>query len=273
MTPALSALLLFLALAPAATFAAGKDPLSSPSEAVARAVARAESDNGPRTLRFFNRDIVTLRTASLGYQPAQRAAAGAQRIREALAKNGPGVVRIAEGAEGLTVTIDGHFAFRILEGDLDADDGETFAEARKVVSGRLEEAIGASRQAGRGEVLVRAIGLGALATLVLGSIIWAILRIRFLIRRRIDISLRRRWHLAADERAGLLRMIHAVGQIIFVVLLAVIVEEWLRFVLAQFPYTRPWSDHLTGYVVGIVSQVSSAIVDAVPGLGMVAVIA
>ena len=68
-------------------------------------------------------------------------------------------------------------------------------------------------------------------------------------------------------------MIRALGQIVFVILIAVLVEEWLRFVFKLFPYTRPWAEHLTGYVAGIVSQVWAAIIDAVPGLVMVAVIA
>ena len=39
----------------------------------------------PATLRYFNREIVTLRTSSFGVPPAGRAVQGAQRIREALA--------------------------------------------------------------------------------------------------------------------------------------------------------------------------------------------
>jgi hypothetical protein len=37
----------------------------------------------------------------------------------------------------------GSTCFRILEGDLDADDGQTFDQARVVVTGRLDEAIAA----------------------------------------------------------------------------------------------------------------------------------
>jgi small-conductance mechanosensitive channel len=273
MRESLTVLLVVWTLAPTATFAADKTPQPPRSEAVERAAAGAESGPGPGTVRFFNRDIVTLRTAYFGYQPAQRAAAARQRIRETVAKNGPGAVRITQGTDGLTITIDGLFAFRILEGDLDADDGETFEQVRTVVTARLEEAIRASRQAGRGAVLLRGFGLAAIATLVVGILIWVISRIRLLIRRRIDIHLARRLHLAADERARLLRVSRAFGQMIFVLLVAVIFEEWLRFVFAQFPYTRPWADHLTGYVAGIVGQVSTAFTDAVPGLGMVAVIA
>ena len=109
MRESVSVFLVVWTLAPTATFAVDKTPLAHRSEAVERAAAGAESGPGPGTVRFFNRDIVTLRTAYFGYQPAQRAAAARQRIRETVAKNGPGAVHITQGTDGLTVTIDGHF--------------------------------------------------------------------------------------------------------------------------------------------------------------------
>ena len=237
------------------------------------AASPAESASPPATLRFFNRDIITFRTAYVGYSPAGRAATGSERIREALATGGPGAVRITGMAQGLEVFVDGIFVFRILEGDLDALDGQTFDEARVVITKRLEEAIGATRQTRPGKALLREVGLAAAATLVLGVAVWVLMRGRLWLRRRIDARLTRRLHLGVHERAGILRTLRALGQIVFGLLVAVLIEEWLRFVFSLFPYTRPWSEHLTGYVAGIVAQVWAAIVDAVPGLVMVAVIA
>src|SRR5262245_59145577 len=65
-----------------------------------------ESGPASATLRFFNRDIVTLRAPYFGYHPAERAAAGARRIREVLDKGGPGVVAVTRGSDGLAVSID-----------------------------------------------------------------------------------------------------------------------------------------------------------------------
>jgi small-conductance mechanosensitive channel len=269
---ALSALLVILALAPAATFAADSSATVA-SGTVTQSAAAAEPASPPATLRFFNREIVTFRVPYFGYQPAERASAANRRIRDALAKGGPGTVKITKAKEGLSVAVDGAYVFWILEGDLDADDGQTFDQARVVVGGRLEEAVAAVRQAKRGEALLRGLGFGAGATLALGLALWVLRRVRLWIRRRIDAELARRLHLRLEERASILRMIRALGQIVFVVLIAVLVEEWLRFVFKLFPYTRPWAEHLTGYVVGLVSQVWAAIVNAVPGLVMVAVIA
>src|SRR5688500_19021346 len=50
-------------------------------------------------------------------------------------------------------------------------------------------------------------------------------------------------------------------------------EEWLRFVFALFPYTRPWSQQLTGFAATLAQRVGIASVDAAPGLVMVVIIA
>jgi small-conductance mechanosensitive channel len=263
-------LVLLAVVLPAMAFPADGAPPPPPARTAA---SPAESTPPPATLRFFNRDIVTFRTAYVGYSPAGRAATGSERIREALAKGGPGAVTMTRIGQGLEVFVDGLFVFRVLEGDLDAIDGQTFDEARVVVTGRLAEAIAATRQTRPGKALLRELGLAAAATLVLGLAVWVLARGRLWLRRRIDARLARRLHLGVRERAGILRMLRALGQIIFGIVVAVLIEEWLRFVFSLFPYTRPWSEHLTGYVAGIVTQVWAAIVDAVPGLVMVAVIA
>jgi small-conductance mechanosensitive channel len=263
-------LVLLAVLLPAMALPADGAPPPPPPRAAA---SPTEATPPPATLRFFNRDIVTFRTAYVGYSPAGRAAAGSERIREALSKGGPGAVKITRIEQGLEVVVDGIFVFRILEGDLDAIDGQTFDEARVVVGRRLEEAIAATRQTRPGKLPLRELGLAAAATLVLGLAVWAVTRGRLWIRRRINTHLAQRLHLGLQERAGILRTIRALGQMVLVLVVAVLIEEWLRFVFSLFPYTRPWAEHLTGYVAGIVSEVWVAIVDAIPGLVMVAVIA
>lgn len=89
-----SILLLIAALAPAPSLAAdGAAPPATQALARASAVALTEQPAPPpAALRFFNRDIVTFRAAYFGSQPAERAATAFQRIRETIAKGGPGVV-------------------------------------------------------------------------------------------------------------------------------------------------------------------------------------
>jgi small-conductance mechanosensitive channel len=268
-------LLLIAVLAPAPAFTAERGAAAPAQQVLARspAAAATEAVPAPATLRFFNRGIVTFRVPYFGFAPAERAENGVGRIREALAKGGPGAVKMVRTAEGLNVTIDGTYVFRILEGDLDADDGQTFDQAQIIVGQRLQEAIAAARSSVTGRELFRAVGLSVAATLGFGLVVWVIARVRLWVRRRIDARLARRSELAQEERAAVVRLLRALGRLAFVAVVAGLAEEWLRFVFGLFPYTRPWADHLTGYVAGLVGNVSGAIVDAVPGLVMVAVIA
>jgi len=237
------------------------------------AAAASETAPPPATVRFFNRDIVTFRAPYVGHSPAARAKAANQRIREVLAKGGAGTVKVVQTAQALEVLIDGNYTFRILEGDLDANDGETFDEAAVVVARRLDEAIVAARQGGPSRAFLEELGIAALATVVLCLAVWLLTIVRSWIRRRVDAQLTRRLNLGLKEHAGIVRMIRAAGHIVFALLVAVFLEEWLRFVLSLFPYTRPWANSLTGFVAGIIAQVWTGSIDAVPGLVMVALIA
>lgn len=241
--------------------------------APASAADSAELALPPGTLRFFNRDIVTFRVAYYGAAPTVRAAQGAERIHQALAKDGPGAIKMVKAAEGLNVTVDGVYVFRILEGDLDAEDGQTFDEARVIVAQRLADAITAARQSMWGQELLRAVGLALAGTLSLGLIVWTLARGRFWLGQTINRRLDRRLPLGREDLAAIVRVLRAIGGVIFVAVVAILVEEWLRFALGLFPYTRPWAAQLTGYIEGVVAQVASAIVAAVPGLVMVTVIA
>ena len=227
----------------------------------------------PAPVRFFNRDIATLRAPYLGVLPADRAVQAASRIRDAVAKGGPGAVKMATTREGLHVTIDGVYVFRILEGDLDAEDGQTFEEAKIIVGQRLVEAIEAARSSVRGRELFRALVLTVVATVGFCVAVWLLIRGRAWLRLRLDSYLARRFSTWERERVTVSRVIRAFGHFVFLGIVIVIAEECLRFVFRLFPYTRPWSERLTGYVAAIAAQVANTAVDAAPGLLMVAVIA
>src|SRR5215831_9791030 len=132
---AAASLLLIALLAPAPSLAVDTGIATQVQQSLGRGAA-VEPAPPPATLRFFNRDIVTFRAAYFGLSPAERAVNGAQRVRDALATGGPGDVKMLRTAEGINVSVDGAYVFRILEGDLDADDGQTFDQAQVIVGGR-----------------------------------------------------------------------------------------------------------------------------------------
>src|SRR5262245_49720862 len=188
-------LVLFVAVASPAAVRAADSGASPPASLPRVAAAAPETPPAPATLRFFNRDIFTFRVPFVGHSPAGRAAIGNERIRQALAQGGAGTVRVVRTEQWVEILIDGIHIFRILEGDLDANDGQTFEEAAVVVTRRLNEAIAAYRQSGPSREMLREFAAAALATLVLIVAIWFLRMIRVLARRRIDTHLARRLHL------------------------------------------------------------------------------
>jgi small-conductance mechanosensitive channel len=275
LAPRLLVALLALAPAPAAGAPAAAPPLvpATPTVPVAASAAAPAPAPPPATLRFFNRDIAILRAAYYGLLPADRAAQSAVRIRDAVAKGGPGTVKTVTTPEGLTFIIDGVYVFRMLPGDLDAEDGQTFEQARVVVGTRLEEALAAAHSSVRGRELARALSLSLAVVVAFVATVWLLTLLRAWLRTRIDTYLERRLRVRAQERTRITGVTHTLGHFVFLAVLALLAEECLRFVFGLFPYTRPWSEHLTTYAGAAVGQVGGAVIDAAPGLGMVAIIA
>jgi small-conductance mechanosensitive channel len=54
-------------------------------------------------------------------------------------------------------------------------------------------------------------------------------------------------------------------------LLGLFAYEWLSFVFGRFPYTRPWGEQLTAFFIGMVSNIASGVLGALPDL-LVAVV-
>jgi len=249
-------LLLATILAPVPAFAADTGAAAAP----------------PAVVRFFNRDIVTLRGHYFGVPPAERAAQSAQRIREAVAKGGPGAVGTIRTAESLNFTIDGVYVFRMVEADLDVEDGQRYEEAQAVVSRRLQEAIAAAHASMGGRELARSLGLGVAALLAFGVAVWLLRRGRAWLRGWLMVRLTAGRRLGERELTMVARALHGLGHLVFLLIVAILAEESLRFVFGLFPYTRPWSRHLTGYMMAVAAQVGAAALDAAPGLLMVAII-
>src|SRR5262249_9991581 len=219
----------------------------APALALAAAVSPTDTVPSPAAVRFFNRDIVTFRTSYLGVLPVDRAVQATSRIRDALAKDGRGTVKMVATREGLNVTIDGIYVFRIRDGDLDAENGQTFDEANTLVGQRLTEAIEAARSAVRGPELLRELLLTVAATAGFCLAVWLLIHGRAWFWLRLDAYLARRLSSWEQERVIVARVIRTSSNFVLLAIVIVIAEQCLSFVFRLYPYTHPWSEHLTGY--------------------------
>jgi small-conductance mechanosensitive channel len=269
MTRILLRLLALLALAgplfAAAAPAAAPDP-------VARAGAAAGTDS--RTAVIFNRPIVTFRTNFLGASPADRADATQFRVRYLLAKGGPGVVDTETLPQGVAIRIDGALAFVITAGDVNAVAGETLDQAVQSTERALTQVIDETRESRD----LHRLGLGllraAIATLVAGVAVWALVRLRRLAKRALlDLTRRHadRLRVGGAELVRAERVAWWGGRAftaIFWAAALLIGYEWLGYVLSQFPYTRPWGEQLTLLLFDAFVTVAGGIARALPDIAI-----
>lgn len=225
----------------------------------------------PATLRFYNRDIVTFRSRFLGHAPALRVQAARNNITRVVFQPGVAKLGFQEIPSGLVVTVNGEATTIITPADLDTLNHQTMADVRAQVERNLGEAIRTyETQRGPRELAI-GIGWSALAVLVTVALLYLLVRMGGRWRDRFDRWVNRRVSGLQSESArhfiDALKMagsgvIKLIGWLVALLML----EEMVRFILGQFPYTRPWADAMTGYLWSLVSDWGESIVAAIPGL-------
>jgi small-conductance mechanosensitive channel len=245
----------------------GADPQRLAKEAIA-AVDAPE----PNDVVIFNRKILTLQTNYLGLSPAMRARRAEAAIAEILALGGPGKVASATAPFGEVITVDGRFAFTVQRGDVDRSRFETDAEAIRDSVLRLSEAIAASEESRDVERMLRSCIRAALATGLAIALVIAIRRGM----RLAEAYLNRFADVSADkltvggesflQRDRVRMLVHRGLSLMQTLVRLLVAYEWLGYVLGQFPYTRPWGDHLRTSLVSILTRIGLGILSALPSL-------
>lgn len=235
--------------------------------------AIASADDAPATLRYFNRDIVTLRAPLLGLPPSQRVAAALQRLERHGSSDLPVVT--ANAVElGRAVQLDGTLVFFLQPGDVDPLAGDTLDALSERTVQLLTDAVAASRRERQVSTVLWALGRIALASFALFVLVLFINRGRaklleflhrlFTRRTAVQHGAGRpivRWEWVSTVSTGVVRS----GLTVLVIVLAV---EWFAFALTQFAYTEPWGDRLNDSLLGLAKRAFFAVVDAVPSLSV-----
>ncbi len=224
------------------------------------------------TVRYFNRDILTFRSALYGVSAPDRARRAETRIKEQL--QAPGALKVTQKAEaqGILLQIDGATTFWITPDDANQLAGQTHSDLANQASAALQRAIADSRESRNTQAVTRALAGLALATAAALLLAWLLKRARgalagYLVRgmqkheSRLQVSGIRLLH----PRRGAV-MVQTSLNWVLGLLLFLLAYEWLSFVLASFPYTRAWSELLNGYLWRLVSSLGTAVAGAVPGL-------
>ena len=225
-----------------------------------------------------NRTVITLRGPIAGYSAQERVSRVQERINEILEGNPSPVVSTQDGDDGTEVQLDGKRVFLVTLIDVNPQLGETTRIVARESAKRLEQALQEYREQHAPRYLLIQAAWTALATAIYAAFLWALFVATRWVGQRIA--------LAAGTRADRVHVQgvsfvdpHQVRKIVrrFIAALAWLVAlfatySWLSFSLKQFPYTRPWGEHMEGNLFSLAGEVGVGIVKSIPGLILVVVI-
>jgi small-conductance mechanosensitive channel len=225
-----------------------------------------------------NRTIIVLRGPIAGYSASERANSAARRISSVLESEESPAVSIEDTEDGTQVMLGSKLAFLVTRIDIDPLVGETTHNVAREAARRLERAVTQYREQHTPRYLLIQTGWAALATAIFAALLWLLfvvdrwagLRVAAAAAARAErvhvhgVSLLDPYQMRWFARRVFAALIWAVG------LLAT--YGWLTFTMKQFPYTRPWGEHMEGNLFEILGDVVLAIVNAIPGLLVVVVI-
>jgi small-conductance mechanosensitive channel len=234
-------------------------------------------DSAP--VKVANRTIIVLRGPIAGYSAAERAAMTRERIERALDAESLPAVSLEQTADGMTrVRLGGAHAFLVTPIDIDTQAGETMLVVAQQAALRLERTVRELREQATVAYLARATALAVAATLAAALLFLLILRARRWLRARMaavaDLQSRKLivGGVPLLGASHLLALTYPLPGIAAGLALLFVAWAWLGFVLARFPYTRPWGEELGARLLDILGRAGLAVLEALPELLLVVVV-
>jgi small-conductance mechanosensitive channel len=246
----------------------------------------AETDSSPPAVRqgapvkVSNRTIIVLRGPIAGYTAEERVRSTTERIESALDAEAFPQITLEDVPEyGATrVLLGGKHVFLVTKIDIDERAGETTPVVAREAAKRLEAAIIERRQQETPPYLATHAAFAALATLSYAFVLWLVYRLNGWAGRRLSAAAAAQSQKIHVSGIQLLDAVHVLLLARRLVTFAawvvglVLAYGWLTFVLVQFPYTRPWGEHLQGNLADLAKEIAVGVAAALPGLVFVVVI-
>ncbi len=227
-----------------------------------------------QTLVVFNRPVMHFRANFLGAAPKARADRARVISEEMLRHDKALTVSMKAHPDGQLVMLEDQLAFVVTAGDVDPLLQETPESVAKEAARRLEQVVKEARESRNMEFLIKAVLSCAVATALLGG---PLAGIRWLTNWLERVLFAHAGRKIETIRVGNMQLIEGQHFIPFLrrllaavrwLLIALLIYEWLSFVLSSFPYTRPWGERLNAYLWGIADLLLGDIVSAIPRLGI-----
>jgi small-conductance mechanosensitive channel len=246
-----------------------------------QATAEPDVSSAPAAavLTVANRPICTMRALSFGRPPSERVRSIESAVASLVERGGPLAVTTVDIPEGVAVLVDGSLLFRVLNGDVDPETGETPQTVAAAAVRNLAVALAEMREARDARMLLPAAGYSLLATLIAAGLLWLFWRLYRWVATRLRSWIRGRaaqlaptWSRHVVGPTGMERAAMAPLKLFAVLVVALLLYEWLAYVLAQFPYTRPWGEALFTNLFDAFRRIGRGIATTLPGLFFVGVI-
>lgn len=261
---------LFIALV--AAFAAPKGARAQSTEPTGAALLKEGDPEA--TLTYLNRPIITFRATIAGITPAMRAERSYRRLvdlpQDILDQDIVSEPIEFAGSTGIILSIGGQPLFGIAPGDVDPEQLSSVGTLAAEAKNNLAEAFSARLEQGQLPVLLRGIGLTALALAILAGLVWALWHLRLRIGERFHAVIARRVEKATAGKFDWTRYGYALTARLmqlattFVILLLIYI--CLAFSLRQFPVMAPIGDRLRGFLIELISDLAASAAGSVPGI-------
>ena len=240
--------------------------------AASAAFGPADPTDDDATLTVLNRPVVVFRAPFLGVAPKDRVDAARERLRTLFSRGGEGKVSLVIGEIGVAVLVDSQLAFVVSEADARPVPGATMRSIAEDAAKVLAQIERETREARDSKFLTGAGIHAAIATAVWLALLW-LARVLWRVSARWMMGfagrLSPRVRVGGGELFSRDRAVEAVRHAMAALAVAtifVLTWEWLGYVLGLFPYTRPWAEGLTGFLVRTSVGLLESIAHAAPSL-------
>jgi small-conductance mechanosensitive channel len=229
-------------------------------------------------LVVFNRTVFVFRGSFLGVPPEDRARAARERIAALLQRPGAHAVTVETIPQGAIVKLDGAYAFAVVAEDADVIYGESAVAAATRAAKALELVTAETHESRNLTAMLVAAGLAGAATAIFAALAWGLRRGRRALNVRLGrlamahVQRLRIGGVAVMRADTAVRVVRRLLGVAYWALLLLIAYEWVGYVLSRFPYTRPWGERLTDFLLGAARGMLEGIAGALPELAIAVVI-
>jgi len=164
----------------------------------------------------------------------------------------------------------GRVLFFLGDNDLDKESGESLEQAAQTALRKLGEAL-QTRAVERSWPVIRS-GLlftfiGLLLFISLSTVIWKVRSraLAFLRSQESTFPVKLHW-LGIDWMPYLAAVVHSLVRTISWIVVLTVFFLWVTLSMRRFPYTQPWGNEAGSYVLRLIEQLASTVVDAMLGL-------